>query len=177
MTNTAFCSYCFSNQPAVEHTEGGQRKFRCTTCGSPVEVAHPVRETVAVPPPKILCIDDDRLLLGLFSEALAAHGFQALTATNGPSGIETARKERPDLIFVDVMMPRMSGFEVCRQLRTDAKLRETPIILLTAAEDPNLEPKGKQVGATLSLHKPFGPGELLTTIRQILASKIDLPVF
>ena len=177
MTNTAFCPYCFSNQPAVEYSEGGQRKFRCETCGSPVEVPHPVREAAPAPPLKILCVDDDRLLLGLFSDALASRGFQALTATNGPSGIATAKKERPDLIFLDVMMPRMSGFEVCRQLRADPNLKDTPIILLTAVEDPNLTLKGKQVGATLSLHKPFSPGQLVSTIQQILSCKADSLAF
>ena len=173
MKTTAFCRYCFSMQPVVANPGGSQRGFRCETCGSPVEV-HVAweRESPALGT-KILCIDDDRLLLTLLSDALEAYGFRSLVAVDGPSGIEAAKKEAPDLILLDIMMPRMSGFEVCRQLRAIPALKDTPIILLTAMEDPNLDLKGHQVGASLSLHKPFDPSDVVSTIKQVLGSRVD----
>jgi CheY-like chemotaxis protein len=176
VTTTAFCPYCFSTQPVGEYLVGGQRKFRCASCGSPVEVVHPVGEAAPASLPRVLCIDDDRLLLGLFSDALAARGFQTLFATDGPSGIAKAKQERPDLILLDLMMPRMNGFEVCRQLRADPTLKDTPIIILTAVEDPSLDLKGRQVGATLSLRKPFGPADLVSTIQRVLGRNGESPI-
>jgi DNA-binding response OmpR family regulator len=176
VTTTAFCPYCFSTQPVGEYLVGGERTFRCASCGSPVEVVHPVGKAASAHLPRVLCIDDDRLLLSLFSEALTARGFQTLFATDGPSGIAKAKQERPDLILLDIMMPRMSGFEVCRQLRADPTLKDTPIIILTALEDSNLDLKGRQVGATLSLHKPFGPTDLVSTIQRVLGRNGDSPI-
>jgi CheY-like chemotaxis protein len=83
---------------------------------------------------RILWIDDDRLLLTFGKEALERLGYRVLTAADGASGIETAKQEEPDLIILDVLMPNMDGYEICRRLRADAGLKETPILLLTAAE-------------------------------------------
>ena len=173
MPATAFCRHCFSNQPTREVKDGRQRTFHCVTCGCPVEVKSLEGKADPLGPPRILCIDDDRLLLGLCRDALAAHGFQVLTAPDGPSGIAAAQKERPELILLDVMMPRMNGLEVCRRLRTDPQLQDTPIILLTAIEDPSLSSKGAQVGATLTLRKPFGPSDLVSTIQRLLPRRAN----
>jgi CheY-like chemotaxis protein len=121
--------------------------------------------------PTILCIDDDRLVLGVCTSALEAHGYRVVMATHGHAGIAIAQKERPDLILLDIMMPGMDGFEVCKQLRTDPALRRTPIVLMTAMTLPDLEAKGLEAGATLSIRKPFNPEQVVSTVEQLLGRK------
>ncbi len=123
----------------------------------------------------ILYIDDDRLLLTLCCDVLDDSGYRTIIATDGPSGIETAKGVRPDLILLDVMMPGMDGYEVCRRLRADPALRETPIILLTAMQDLRLDAKGLEVGATLTLRKDFGSTGIISTLEKILGRKPGTP--
>ncbi|MFB3819821.1 MAG: response regulator [Candidatus Methylomirabilales bacterium] len=170
MSGNYFCPYCMSNMPPVEYREGSRRRMSCRNCGYPIETAAlAVDDAPARARPTILCIDDDKLLLGLFVNALEAHDFRPITAADGPSGIELAKKERPDAILVDVMMPGMTGFDVCRALRGDASFRDTPIIVLTALTDPRIEPKALQAGATLAMQKPYETTKLVQTIRKVLS--------
>jgi DNA-binding response OmpR family regulator len=175
MSVTYFCFHCNANQLTFEYYEGAHLKVRCQVCGYPVEEGVVQKEGVTFGRPKILCIDDDQLLLGLFTHALESYDFQVLTATDGPSGIEKAKKERPDLVVLDVMMPGMDGFEVCRRMRADPDLKGTPIIIVTAMEDPKLNVKGFQAGANLATRKPFEPKKLVDTIRTALALKAKPP--
>ena len=114
-------------------------------------------------------------LLGLFVDALASFDFKAITASDGPSGIEKAKKEHPDLILLDIMMSEMGGFEVCRRIRADPDLKDTPIIILTAMVDPKLNLKGFRAGANLALQEPFEPKKLMGTIKAALALKPKPP--
>jgi CheY-like chemotaxis protein len=123
----------------------------------------------------ILYIDDDRLLLTLCCDVLDDSGYRTIIATDGPSGIETAKTARPDLILLDVMMPGMDGYEVCRRLRADPALRDTPIILLTAMQDLHLDAKGQEAGATLTLRKDFGSTGIISTLEQMLSRKPGPP--
>ncbi len=123
----------------------------------------------------ILYIDDDRLLLTLCCDVFEQHGYRTIIATDGPSGIESAKNGRPDLILLDVVMPGMDGLEVCRRLRTDPDLRDTPIILLTTLQDLTLDAKGMETGATLTMRKDFGSTEIVSTIKQILSRKAGHP--
>jgi DNA-binding response OmpR family regulator len=175
MSVTYFCSHCDANQLTFEYYEGSRLKVRCQVCGYPVEEGVVQKEGVTFGRPKILCIDDDQLLLGLFTSALENYDFQVITATDGPSGIEKAKKERPDLILVDVMMPGMDGYEVCRRMRADFDLKATPIIVITAMTDPKLNVKGFQAGANLAIKKPFDPKKLVDTIKTALALKTKPP--
>ena len=93
--------------------------------------------------PTILLVDDDRLVLGVCSAALEDHGYRVVMATHGQAGIAMAQHERPALILLDIMMADMDGFEVCRHLRADPALRHTPIILMTAMKEPELEAKAQ----------------------------------
>jgi CheY-like chemotaxis protein len=161
MNGSFFCPFCCSSQQKQEYVEDGVRKARCASCGCPAETG-PVEPKAAIfDRPKVLCIDDDRLLLGLFRDTLESNGFEALTASDGPSGIEIARQEQPDAILLDVMMPRMSGFEVCRRIRSDPALAATPIIIMTAITDPSLKEKGAEAGADLAIPKPFNPMQIV----------------
>ena len=175
MTATYFCPHCQGNQPGYEFWERGELRVRCLTCGYPIEEGSLGKPGAAPGKPKILCIDDDKLLLGLFAHLMKDSEFEALVAADGPSGIALARRERPVLILLDVMMPQMDGFEVCRQMRADPDLRETPIIIVTAMVDPKLNVKGFQAGATLAMQKPFEPQKLLNTIKTALALKAKRP--
>jgi len=175
MSVTYFCSHCDANQLTFEYYEGSRLKVRCQVCGYPVEEGIVQKEGVTFGRPKILCIDDDQLLLGLFTSALENYDFQVITATDGPSGIEKAKKERPDLILVDVMMPGMDGYEVCRRMRADPDLKGTSIIIITAMTDPKLNVKGFQAGANLAIKKPFDPKKLVDTIKTALALKTKPP--
>jgi DNA-binding response OmpR family regulator len=174
MGSTFFCPYCCSTQERYEYQEDGQRKFRCASCGTPVEGSG-LREESTFGRAKVLCIDDDRLLLGLVKDAIETHGFEALTATDGPSGLELAKAQHPDIILVDVMMPKMSGFEVCQHLRADPKMRGTPIIIITAMADPELKTKGLEAGANLAIPKPFNPTQIIVLIKKALELKAKGP--
>ena len=160
MSVTYFCPHCDSNQPSYEYSEGKHLKVRCLTCGFPIEEGVADKDKVISGRPKILCIDDDKLLLSLVKHTLEGAEFDAITAADGPSGIELARKERPSLILLDVMMPEMDGFEVC---------------IVTAMVDPKLNIKGFQAGATLAIQKPYDPKKLIATIKTALALKAKRP--
>ena len=134
-----------------------------------------MEEQAAASRKTILYIDDDRLLLSLCCDVLEDHGYRTIIATDGPSGIETAKAGRPDLILLDVMMPDMDGYEVCRRLRADPAFREIPIILLTAMQDLRLDAKGQEVGATLTLRKDFGSTGIISTLAQMLSRKAGPP--
>ena len=121
--------------------------------------------------PTILYIDDDRFLLTLCCDLLEQHGYRTLLATDGPTGIETAKAGRPDLILLDLVMPGIDGLEVCRQLRILPGLRKTPIILFTVRQDLKLDAEALEAGATLTLRKEFGSVELLCTIARLLGRK------
>jgi len=129
------------------------------------------KDNVVFGKPKVLCIDDDKLLLGLVKHTLEGAEFEALIAADGPLGIAMAKKERPTLILLDVMMPEMDGFEVCRRMRADPILKDIPIIIVTAMVDPKLNVKGFQAGATLAIQKPYDPRKLIATIKTALALK------
>ena len=168
MSRSAFCPNCQSVQPLGKVREKNQPRFWCQTCGSPVEAAQVEGGPASAKPPTVLCMDDDQLILGVCRNALEDRGYRTLVATDGLAGIEVAMKERPDLILLDVMMPGMDGFEVCALLRADPNLKDTTIILLTAMNLPDLDRKGVEAGATLTMRKPFSPAVVAETVARAL---------
>jgi len=168
MRTTEFCPCCAEKHACYESWVDGRRAVRCEACGFPIDVGVEAAAAVSFRRPKILYVDDDRLLLGLFAAAMETEGFQALVASDGPDGIAMAKRERPDLILLDVMMPKMDGFEVCRRVRTDPQLKDTPVVMITAMEDAQLASRGRQAGALLTMRKPFAPSVLLTTMNTAL---------
>ena len=113
---------------------------------------------------KVLVVDDDMDTREIISMKLQAHGFDVVTASDGQEGTQKARAERPDLIVLDVMLPRSSGFKVARMLKFDPEIGKTPIILLTARVQQSDKETGAQVGADDYMVKPFDPDELLQKI-------------
>ena len=171
MTVSYFCPQCMSNQLSYEYWQGSELMVRCLTCGYPVGDSGVPASGPSGGKPKVLCVDDDRVILKMLQDTLESHGFQVVTASDGPQGLAAARRELPHLILVDIMMPGLDGFEVCRRLRADATFAETPLIILTAMDDPKLNVKGFQAGANLALRKPFQTQKLVSTIQTALALK------
>lgn len=173
MTRRGYCPHCRTVQPLGEYHEEGQSGLWCTACRNPIESSYIEKPAARPRRCTVLCIDDDRIVLSFCSDALEKEGFRTLVADDGAAGVETAKRERPDLVLLDVMMPGMTGLEACRLLRAEPALRDTPIILLTASDDPELGPKGRQAGATASMRKPFGSANIIGAVEQALGRRID----
>ncbi len=120
---------------------------------------------------KVLIVDDEPNIVILLEQALEKledEGVDLLTATNGEEALETIREEKPELVFLDVMMPKMNGFEVCKTVKYELGLQEVYIILLTAKGQEFDKQKGQEVGANLYMTKPFRPKDVLEKSREIL---------
>jgi len=168
-----FCPHCKQVQPIRAYFDGTSEVARCQVCGYPLE-----GEGVVVPPApqaKLLFIDADPLLRGFFRHFARAHGFQPFIAPDGPAGIALATLERPDLIILEARLPGVDGVEVCRRLRAEPDLQTTPILLVTALEDPTISAQGMKVGATLALTKPLEPQQFLDTIKTALTLRPPPP--
>jgi two-component system OmpR family response regulator len=114
---------------------------------------------------KILVVEDDRNLLDTLKYNLRKEGYSAITAVDGAEALEIARREKPDLIILDIMLPKLSGFEVCRILRKDMNV---PILMLTAKTDEVDKIVGLEIGADDYMTKPFSMRELLARVGAIL---------
>ncbi|MBU1109569.1 MAG: response regulator [Candidatus Riflebacteria bacterium] len=119
---------------------------------------------------KILVADDEPHILRIVKDKLSNAGFSVIAVTNGEEAFTAAKSEAPDLILLDVMMPKMNGFEVCKKLRQDALFKSTPIILLTARGQESDMKTGFDAGATDYITKPFSPRQLLETVK----AKLDI---
>ncbi len=118
---------------------------------------------------KILLVDDSSTILMMEKFILRNDPYIIITASDGEEAVEKAASEQPDLILLDVIMPRMSGFEACRLIRDDDALRHIPIIMVTTrGEAANVE-TGWVVGCTDYLTKPINAVELLTKVRSLLS--------
>jgi DNA-binding response OmpR family regulator len=121
---------------------------------------------------KILIIDDDRVLADVVAFTLRREGFDILLAHDGLSGLRRWQEEHPDLVVLDVNMPKMDGFEVCRRIRADA---DTPIILLTVREDDDDIVGGLELGADDYIIKPFSPRQLVARAKAVLRRAGEKP--
>ena len=120
---------------------------------------------------KLLIVDDEahiRMLIEQTLEELEEHDVEFFSAENGEQALEIIRNENPQLVFLDVMMPKMNGMEVCRRVRSELSLNDTYIILLTAKGQEADKQKGQEVGADLYLTKPFDPEMLLRKAKKVL---------
>ncbi len=119
----------------------------------------------------ILIADDEahlRSLLQQTLEELEDEGVELLTAANGEEALEAIQSAKPNLVFLDVMMPKMSGFDVCERAKLALGMKDTYIVLLTAKGQEFDRQKGQQVGADLYMTKPFDPDALLQKARDVL---------
>jgi len=123
---------------------------------------------------RILVVDDERHIVRLVQVNLERAGYEILTAYDGIEALEKVKTENPDMVVLDVMMPRMDGFEVLKNLQADPRYQNIPVIMLTAkAQDADIF-KGWASGVSSYLTKPFNPRELLVFVERIFQS-IDEP--
>lgn len=121
--------------------------------------------------PKILIVDDEphiRILLEQTLEEIEDKGVELFVADNGMEALEIIRSERPELVFLDVMMPKMNGFEVCNAVKKESGLTGVFIIMLTAKGQEFDKEKGSEVGADIYMTKPFNPDEIVQKARAVL---------
>ncbi len=125
--------------------------------------------------PKILIADDEpgmRILLKQTLEELEDNGVELLTASNGKEALEFIKTQRPELVFLDVMMPGIDGFEVCNEVKNKLGLKDVYIVMLTAKGQEFDKQKGMGIGVDVYMTKPFDPDEIIEKAAKILNIKL-----
>ncbi len=125
-------------------------------------------EVNTMPNKKILVVDDEMHIIRIVKYKLETAGYEVLTALNGADAIKLAKDEKPALIFLDIMMPGINGYEVCSQLKNSAATRDIIIIMLTAKGQESDKIKGLEVGVDEYITKPFSPQDLLDRAKDLL---------
>lgn len=126
-------------------------------------------KSVMTVPPLILVIDDNPSNVDILQARLEAHQYNVITATDGEAGLAMAIKKEPDLILLDIMMPKMDGYEVCREIKKQEKTHDIPIIFITAKTDVRDIVKGFDIGAIDYITKPINTRELLARVKTHLS--------
>lgn len=117
---------------------------------------------------KILLIEDELDILKTSRIFLESEGFKVITATDGMEGLDKTRSENPDLIIMDIMLPKLDGYQACRILKFDDKYKHIPIIMFSARAQESDKQMGKEVGADAYITKPFEPKVLIDKIKELL---------
>ncbi len=121
---------------------------------------------------KILIVDDDRDFVEILYARLSSFGYEIITAGDGVEGLEKVRSSTPDLIILDIMMPRMDGYDLCRLLKFDEKYKAIPVIMLTAKSQDIDRVMGNKVGADEYITKPFEIKDLIGKVRKHLGEEL-----
>ncbi|NMG64761.1 response regulator [Azoarcus indigens] len=117
---------------------------------------------------KILIVDDEQNIVISLEFLMKREGFEVLVANDGDEAVRCIRAEQPDLVLLDVMMPKKSGFEVCQEIKADPKTQATCILMLTAKGRDTEVAKGLALGADAYMTKPFSTRELVARVRSLL---------
>jgi len=117
---------------------------------------------------KILIVDDEPDIVTALGIRMKSAGFEVITAADGMEGLDAARKQNPDLILLDIMLPKLDGYKVCRILKFDENYRHIPILMITAKVTDINKKMGEEVGADAYITKPFNSDELMAKIKEIL---------
>ncbi len=117
---------------------------------------------------KILIVDDERYILHILDFSLGAEGYEVITAGDGEQALERTHSDRPDLIVMDIMMPKMDGFEACKALKANPDTCNIPVIMLTAKGREIDRKRGLDAGADDYLTKPFSPAKLIERVHVVL---------
>lgn len=117
---------------------------------------------------KILVADDERALRMLIVGTLEIGDFEVIEASNGIDAVRIAESEKPDLVILDVMMPGMTGYDVCKTIKTNTDLRYTKVLILTAKGQQSDKDAAREANADSYMAKPFSPAELLDTVEEML---------
>lgn len=117
---------------------------------------------------RILVVDDEPFILRSLTFVLRKEGFEVLEARNGEEAIQVIRREKPTLVFLDVMMPKKNGYEVCEEVKSDPELRDVYVVMLTAKGQESDRDKGLALGADEYMTKPFSPSRITERVRELL---------
>ncbi len=120
---------------------------------------------------KILVVDDDKIVIKRIEEILLSEKFEVVTATDGLAGLNMARSESPDLMVLDLLLPKLNGHQVCRMLKFDSRFKHIPIIMFTSNVSEKDKDLGRQAGADAYLFKKYSPHRLLKIINALLTRK------
>ena len=120
---------------------------------------------------KILVVDDTPQNVKLLADLLGVKGYRVCTAANGEEALAQVAKEKPDLVLLDVMMPEVDGFTVCRKIKEDPKMKDLPVIFLTAKGGGEALAEGFESGAIMYINKPFTANKLLTIVNTMLETR------
>lgn len=118
---------------------------------------------------KILIVDDEKQIVALVRLHMEISGYEVLSAKDGEEALAIIGKEKPDLMILDLMLPKIDGWEVCKRLRADSKIGSIPVIMLTARTETADKLKGFEYGADDYVTKPFSPRELMARVKRVLA--------
>jgi DNA-binding response OmpR family regulator len=118
---------------------------------------------------RVLVVDDDADIRGLVEFKLQQAGFEVMTADDGAGALSMVENWKPDLVVLDVAMPGLSGYDVCKRFRSDPTMERVPVIMLTARTQATFSTLGYMAGADLYLTKPFSPRELVERVESLLA--------
>lgn len=120
----------------------------------------------------VLVVDDEPDIVDLIKMSLNLANFNVTTASNGPEALKALENQKPDLILLDIMMPQMTGFEVCQKIRANESWKSIPVIMLTAKGQKEDAEKGLETGADDYIIKPFDPNELAEQVRSFLVQRV-----
>ena len=120
---------------------------------------------------RILIVDDEPNIVLALELLMKKEGYEVHTVADGERAVQAAKELRPDLILLDIMMPKMDGYEVCQSIRSDALLKDVSIIMLTAKGREVEREKGMALGADLYITKPFSTRQVVMKVREILTAK------
>lgn len=120
---------------------------------------------------KVIVIDDEPFILMMIEDKLKKAGIQVIALRESKNALSVIRREKPDLVILDWMMPEVSGIDICRALKSDVELKDTPVFLLTAKGQDTDKQIGLQCGASMYITKPFSPKALLEVVNNVMNSK------
>jgi len=121
-----------------------------------------------MPAKKILIVEDEPVVVSVLTTRLEALGYEIIVAIDGEEALQKTEKEKPDLIILDIMLPKMDGFRVCRILKYDGRYKNIPIIVLTARSQEKDKEVGMDVGADVYITKPYKAEELIDAVEKYL---------
>lgn len=121
-----------------------------------------------MPSERILVVEDEEAILEVVSQAMKRHGFEVATCNNGDTALEMVFSLHPDIVILDIMLPKMDGWEVCRRLKSENETRDIPIIMLTARREEKDVVEGLDLGADDYMKKPFSLAELIARVKALL---------
>jgi DNA-binding response OmpR family regulator len=117
---------------------------------------------------KILIVDDEAFLRQLMRATFSGTAYQILEAADGKEALQTVYEQKPDLVLLDIMMPRQSGFDICRAIKEDDRMRHTVVMLMTGCCEGYMREEGLRAGADDCLPKPFSPLDLIQRVQAFL---------